>query len=112
MDKRKQKYFKFIHSFSFTDFGFAHYLIGETETSYLRGSLLYMAPEIVIKRQYNEQADLWSVGVILYGALSSTLVTLNIVQDIKRNLFLISCFYQSVFLVGRLLHPKQLKSWV
>ena len=49
------------------DFGFAHYLIGETDSPHLRGSPLYMAPEIVIKRQYNEKADLWSVGVILYG---------------------------------------------
>ena len=52
-----------------TDFGFAHYLIGETDASHLRGSPLYMAPEIVIRRQYNEKVDLWSVGVILYGKL-------------------------------------------
>ena len=26
-----------------------------------------MAPEIITKRQYDEKADLWSVGVILYG---------------------------------------------
>lgn len=53
------------------DFGFAHYLIGETDALYLRGSLLYMAPEIVTLRQYNEKADLWSVGVILYECLFS-----------------------------------------
>ena len=43
-------------------------MIGDTETvNNLRGSLLYMAPEMLIRRQYNEKADLWSVGVILYG---------------------------------------------
>lgn len=53
--------------FWFLDFGFAHYLLGDTEADILRGSPLYMAPEIVIHRQYNEKADLWSTGVILYG---------------------------------------------
>lgn len=54
------------------DFGFAHYLIGDTSADHLRGSLLYMAPEIIVNRQYNEKADLWSVGVILYGLLYSS----------------------------------------
>lgn len=49
------------------DFGFAHYLIGDTDAEFLRGSPLYMAPEIVTNRHYNEKADLWSVGVIMYG---------------------------------------------
>jgi len=53
------------------DFGFAHYLLGETDAVHnLRGSLLYMAPELLTRQQYNEKADLWSVGVILYGQLS------------------------------------------
>ena len=55
------------HAVVLSDFGFAHYLIGETEAAILRGSPLYMAPEIITKRQYDEKADLWSVGVILYG---------------------------------------------
>ena len=33
----------------------------------LRGSPLYMAPEIVMDRKYNAKADLWSVGVIMFG---------------------------------------------
>lgn len=37
------------------------------EHSVLRGSPLYMAPEMVCRRQYDSRADLWSVGVILYG---------------------------------------------
>ena len=50
------------------DFGFAHYLLGETDAAHnLRGSLLYMAPELLTHQQYNEKADLWSVGIILYG---------------------------------------------
>lgn len=52
------------------DFGFAHYLNTDSQkTKYLIGSPLYMAPEIVVHKNYNEKADLWSVGVILYECL-------------------------------------------
>ncbi|ESN96205.1 hypothetical protein HELRODRAFT_107367 [Helobdella robusta] len=51
------------------DFGFAHYLSGSTDAMFIRGSLLYMAPEIVTRGSYDEKADLWSVGVILYECL-------------------------------------------
>lgn len=37
------------------------------EKHVLRGSPLYMAPEMVRQRQYDARVDLWSVGVILYG---------------------------------------------
>lgn len=49
------------------DFGFAQYMSPWDEQSSLRGSPLYMAPEIVCRRQYDARVDLWSVGVILYG---------------------------------------------
>ncbi|KAH8417066.1 hypothetical protein KR222_002566 [Zaprionus bogoriensis] len=51
------------------DFGFAQHLkLGELNRQ-LKGSPLYMAPEIVRKHQYDAKADLWSVGVILYECL-------------------------------------------
>ncbi|XP_030243701.1 serine/threonine-protein kinase ULK3 [Drosophila navojoa] len=51
------------------DFGFAQHLkLGEINQQ-LKGSPLYMAPEIVRKHQYDAKADLWSVGVILYECL-------------------------------------------
>ena len=56
------------------DFGFAQYLYGDTEAQMLRGSPLYMAPEIITQRQYSPKADLWSVGVILYGNFFLTLL--------------------------------------
>lgn len=40
------------------------------EKHVLRGSPLYMAPEMVCQRQYDARVDLWSVGVILYGESS------------------------------------------
>uniref|UniRef100_H3C7Q0 Serine/threonine-protein kinase ULK3 n=1 Tax=Tetraodon nigroviridis TaxID=99883 RepID=H3C7Q0_TETNG len=49
------------------DFGFAQYMSPWDEHSVLRGSPLYMAPEMVCRRQYDSRVDLWSVGVILYA---------------------------------------------
>lgn len=49
------------------DFGLAQYLHSDSEASSLRGSPLYMAPEILLKHQYDARVDLWSVGIILYG---------------------------------------------
>lgn len=51
------------------DFGFAQYMSPWDEQSVLRGSPLYMAPEMVCRRQYDARVDLWSVGVIMYEAL-------------------------------------------
>ncbi|XP_056333980.1 serine/threonine-protein kinase ULK3 [Danio aesculapii] len=51
------------------DFGFAQYMSPWDEQHALRGSPLYMAPEIVCRKHYDARVDLWSVGVILYEAL-------------------------------------------
>ncbi|KAL5260033.1 hypothetical protein ACHWQZ_G010221 [Mnemiopsis leidyi] len=55
------------------DFGFAKILKNTAPNSdaSLRGSLLYMAPEIILsKEEYDGTlADMWSVGVILYECL-------------------------------------------
>lgn len=51
------------------DFGFAQHMSPWDEKRVLRGSPLYMAPEMVCQRQYDARVDLWSVGVILYEAL-------------------------------------------
>uniref|UniRef100_V9KVI2 non-specific serine/threonine protein kinase n=1 Tax=Callorhinchus milii TaxID=7868 RepID=V9KVI2_CALMI len=51
------------------DFGFALYMSPWDEKRVLRGSPLYMAPEMVCQEQYDARADLWSLGVILYEAL-------------------------------------------
>ena len=51
------------------DFGFAQYFTSDETKSALRGSPLYMAPEMVLDRRYDAKVDLWSVGVILYESL-------------------------------------------
>lgn len=35
----------------------------------IRGSPLYMAPEILLRHEYDARVDLWSVGVIMYECL-------------------------------------------
>lgn len=51
------------------DFGFAQHLkLGEINQQ-MKGSPLYMAPEIIKKQQYDAKADLWSIGIILYECL-------------------------------------------
>ncbi|XP_053319599.1 serine/threonine-protein kinase ULK3 [Spea bombifrons] len=52
-----------------SDFGFAQHMSSQDETQDLRGSPLYMAPEMICSRHYDARVDLWSVGVILYEAL-------------------------------------------
>ncbi|XP_031780777.1 serine/threonine-protein kinase ULK3 [Nasonia vitripennis] len=51
------------------DFGFAQYLSSSETKFSIRGSPLYMAPEILLRHKYDARVDLWSVGVIMYECL-------------------------------------------
>jgi len=55
-----------------TDFGFARYTDNENMLNTLCGSPMYMAPEIMLKKRYNNKSDLWSVGVIFFELLFGT----------------------------------------
>ena len=55
-----------------TDFGFARYTDNENMLNTLCGSPMYMAPEIMLKKRYNNKSDLWSVGVIFFEVLFGT----------------------------------------
>lgn len=48
---------------------FAQILSPSEENHVIKGSPLYMAPEILLKHCYNPSADLWSIGVIFYECL-------------------------------------------
>ncbi|XP_060053539.1 testis-specific serine/threonine-protein kinase 5-like [Erinaceus europaeus] len=60
-----------------TDFGFANQAVTGPKSSLLStfcGSVAYTAPEILMSKKYNgEQADLWSLGVILYAMVMGKL---------------------------------------
>ncbi|GFO34225.1 serine/threonine-protein kinase ulk3 [Plakobranchus ocellatus] len=51
------------------DFGFAKHLYDGDNLHVMRGSPLYMAPEIICQGTYDNRVDLWSVGVILFECL-------------------------------------------
>ncbi|KAK4298958.1 hypothetical protein Pmani_028731 [Petrolisthes manimaculis] len=51
------------------DFGLAQHMLADDTTTTIKGSPLYMAPEIILKHQYDAKVDIWSVGVILYECL-------------------------------------------
>jgi serine/threonine-protein kinase ULK3 len=48
------------------DFGVAQH-IGNEGGQTIRGTLLYMAPEMLSRHPYDSRVDLWSMGIILYG---------------------------------------------
>ncbi|XP_039270957.2 serine/threonine-protein kinase ULK1-like [Styela clava] len=48
------------------DFGFARHLQSNMMAATLCGSPMYMAPEVIMSKQYNAKADLWSIGTIIY----------------------------------------------
>ncbi|CAF1608588.1 unnamed protein product [Rotaria sp. Silwood1] len=50
------------------DFGVAQH-IGKRGSRSIRGTLLYMAPEILSSHPYDNRVDLWSMGIILYECL-------------------------------------------
>jgi Nif-specific regulatory protein len=52
----------------FTDFGFAEYEKPE-ESSWWKGTLPYLAPEVIRGEQHTPQADLYSVGILIHEIL-------------------------------------------
>lgn len=48
------------------DFGFARLIDNKTMIESVKGTPLYMAPELIRDHPYNKKADLWSLGVILF----------------------------------------------
>lgn len=49
-----------------TDFGFARYVKDDMLINTLCGTPIYMAPEIIKHKRYNNKSDLWSLGIIMY----------------------------------------------
>ncbi|XP_055710475.1 serine/threonine-protein kinase fused [Phlebotomus papatasi] len=68
------------------DFGLARNMtIGTHVLTSIKGTPLYMAPEIMLEKPYDHLADLWSLGCIIYECLAGQppFCTNNIVQLVK-----------------------------
>jgi len=53
-------------SIKIADFGFAKKVLEPKSLTTGCGTLSYMAPELIKREPYDERADIWSIGVILY----------------------------------------------
>ncbi|KAK6915350.1 Protein kinase domain [Dillenia turbinata] len=52
------------------DFGSADWVNGDEKMEGIVGTPYYVAPEVILGREYNEKVDVWSAGVILYIMLA------------------------------------------
>lgn len=80
-----------VYILKLTDFGLAR-SYSEYDDSLMTtmcGSPLYMAPELIIDSKYNDRAELWSYGVVMYEMLFGTQPNTapNLLQ-LRRNIIL------------------------
>jgi len=78
------------------DFGFAKYWDPNTTMSQSCGSLHYVAPE-VLAHSYTTQADMWSVGVLVYMLLTGVPLFHGTDDEILRNIKACKPRYSSRF---------------
>ena len=88
----------------------------------LCGSPMYMAPEIMKNKKYNNKSDLWSVGIILFEMLTATVPhkaknILELINKIEKYPIKLPKFVQidesGIDLLNRLLQKDPIKriSW-
>lgn len=53
-----------------TDFGLAKEIDESSRSNSMCGTTEYMAPEILMSKGHNKNADWWSVGILLYEMLT------------------------------------------
>jgi serine/threonine protein kinase len=55
-----------INSLVLCDFGLAGEILGNTFIENKCGTLIFMAPEVIMNRPYDSLVDIWSIGIIMY----------------------------------------------
>ena len=53
-----------------TDFGWSNYIINNRKRTTVCGSPIYLPPEMVAEFGYNETADIWCIGVLLFELIN------------------------------------------
>lgn len=120
-----------LNSLVLCDFGLAKENIGNNLLETKCGTLIFMAPEIIINRPYDSFVDIWSIGIImyilesggchpLYNSYLGSKNFLNLIKNKKiinfpdffpsvaRNFFLKLCKYEPFFrynVIKALNHP-------
>jgi serine/threonine protein kinase len=61
-----------LESLKLMDFGLSKILGPNEKVSDGYGTLTYVAPEVLTRKPYNSQVDIWSLGVIVYYTLSGS----------------------------------------
>ena len=59
-----------------TDFGLAKEIDKSSRSNSMCGTTEYMAPEILLSKGHNKDADWWSVGILLYEMLTGKVMYL------------------------------------
>lgn len=63
-----------------TDFGLAKEIDESSRSNSMCGTTEYMAPEILLSKGHNKDADWWSVGILLFEMLSGKVMHLGTVE--------------------------------
>jgi len=69
------------------DFGFSRFFNPSIGLKLQLGSPLYMAPEVLQGKKYNEKIDIWAIGVMTYSLIAGVFPFLgSSVSELKRNI--------------------------
>lgn len=67
-----------------TDFGLAKEIDESSRSNSMCGTTEYMAPEILMSKGHNKNADWWSVGILLYEMLTGqVLIDLRFIPHLE-----------------------------
>ena len=55
-----------LNSLVLCDFGLAGEILGNSFIEHKCGTLIFMAPEVIMNRKYDSLVDIWSIGIIMY----------------------------------------------
>ena len=70
-----------------TDFGCSNYIQEDEKRTTVCGTPIYLSPEILEEKEYNEAVDIWCIGVLLFELVSATLPFQgNDIDTLKENI--------------------------